>query len=393
MSDTLDLENMSDEDFLNLEAAPAPEDGAEAAFVEEQATSLESQLDDTAAEEPEAEEATAEAEEATEEAADAFIGSDGSEAKQSEANPSTSQQDPEEAAAEAPAEAETPAQAEETPIDYKAAYDQIMAPFKANGREISLNSPDDVVRLMQMGANYTKKMQALSPNLKLMRMLENNNLLDEQKISFLIDLDKKNPQAIQKLLHDGKIDPMDLDASETPAYQPGNHAVSDQEMSFHTVLGEVSSTQAGQETLSVINSQWDQASKEAIFKEPEIMQIIDQQRSNGIYAKITAEMDRQIMLGSIPPNTPFIHAYRQVGDALHAQGLLAPANAAPPAGNPAPARRVVETRASQAKPAENNGDLARAAAPTRSSPAPAKQEFNPFTMTDEQIMAISSAKF
>ena len=48
--------------------------------------------------------------------------------------------------------------------DYESLYKQMMAPFKANGKEFAPSSPDEVIRLAQMGANYTKKMQALKPN-------------------------------------------------------------------------------------------------------------------------------------------------------------------------------------------------------------------------------------
>ena len=47
----------------------------------------------------------------------------------------------------------------ETPVDYKALYEQVTAPFKANGKTISIQSVEEATQLMQMGANYTKKMQ------------------------------------------------------------------------------------------------------------------------------------------------------------------------------------------------------------------------------------------
>ena len=73
-------------------------------------------------------------------------------------------------------------------IDYEVEYKRLLAPFKANGREISVKSVDDAVTLMQMGANYNKKMAALKPSLKLMKLLENNGLLSEEKISYLIEI-------------------------------------------------------------------------------------------------------------------------------------------------------------------------------------------------------------
>lgn len=290
------------------------------------------------------------------------------------------------------------AAATETPPDYEKLYKQMMAPFKANGREFAPSNPEEAVRLMQMGANYTKKMQALQPNMKLLRMLENNGLLEQEKLSYLIDLDKKDPKAIQKLLHEGKIDPLDIDLSEEPAYTPGAHAVSDEEMAFNEVLANVSETSTGQETLKTIRSQWDEQSRNAVYKEPVILSVINKQRENGIYDQITAEIDRMKVLGEIPANEPFLQSYKTVGDRLHQANLLKPKGseepapaAAPPTPQPAQrTQQVVDTRTAAPKPTASNGDKARAISPApRSKPAPAAQ-FDPLNMSDDEIMAMKN---
>ena len=190
----------------------------------------------------------------------------------------------EEASEEDPAE-EEPAKAEAAP-DYEAAYKEIMKPFKANGKMFTPKDSHEAMRLMQMGANYTKRMQALQPSMKILRMLENQGLMDQEKLNFLIDINAKKPEAIAKLLKDGDIDPMDLDVSSENNYRPSNHSVSDQEMTFHSVLEEVQATSHGQEVISSINDDWDQTSKEALYKEPQILQTIATQKENGIYDMI-----------------------------------------------------------------------------------------------------------
>lgn len=286
----------------------------------------------------------------------------------------------------------------EEKLDYEALYNQVMAPFKANGKEFKPTSVEEVVRLAQMGANYTKKMQALKPNLKLMRMLENNGLLDETKLSFLIDIEKKDPKAIQKLLHDSKIDPLDLDTSAPPVYQPGNHSVSDQEMAFHDVLREVRDTPQGTGTILHINDQWDQVSKQAIYQEPALLGIINEHRANGIYDRISAEIERQQTLGQLS-NIPFIQAYKLVGDQLHNAGKLAiqGGSQAQQPGMTAPVtagRQVLETRPAAVKSAVSNGDKAKAAsAGPKAAPKQSPKSFDPFAMTDEEIMAITSPRF
>ena len=75
-----------------------------------------------------------------------------------------------------------PAMVSLTPEQATEAYNKIMAPFKANGKMIELRSPEEAVSLMQMGANYTRKMQELQPHRKTLLMLQDNNLLDAEKL-------------------------------------------------------------------------------------------------------------------------------------------------------------------------------------------------------------------
>lgn len=274
--------------------------------------------------------------------------------------------------------------------DFEAFYKQIMTPFKANGRTVELKSPEEAIQLMQMGANYTKKMQELVPHRKVLTMLQNNGLLDEDKLSFLIDIERKDPEAIKKLINDAGLDPMEIDTSTEPAYQEGNHRVSDEEVAFHTTLDEMKSTPERLETLKAINDEWDQASKEALWSNPGIMGIIHQQRSNGIYDRINAEVNRRRVLGSVPANVPFLQAYKVVGDELTAANafadLVPPAPkqvAVPPGSN----GQVVTTRVAAPKAAVANNDRAAAASTSRQTAPKAKAPAaNPLAMSDDEFL-------
>jgi hypothetical protein len=369
------VENMTDEELMNMMTPPEMEGSEEPA---EDNRALEDILDgDTSgSDEEEQKEDVVEA--------DDTGSNDTAEIEDGEKDQTTPQQIKEPETEAASVETAKPSEV----LDYEQEYKKLMAPFKANGKEIKLDSPEEAVRLMQMGANYTKKMQALTPNLKLMRMLENHGLMSEEKLTFLIDLNRKDPAAIQKFMHDGQIDPMEIDASTAPEYKPGNHKVSDQEMQFHSVLGDVISTPVGKETVSMINSHWDQSSKETLYQEPEILQIIADQRANGIYDQISAEIERRQTLGQLGTNLPFLQAYKLVGDALHAQGKLTPNVQGNQSG-----RRVIETRVAQPSQKSDNGDRAKAASPTRSAPAQPRKAFDPFAMSDDEIMAMASPKF
>lgn len=272
---------------------------------------------------------------------------------------------------------ETPA-----PKNFEELYNKIMAPLKANGKTIELQSPEEAIQLMQMGANYTKKMQAIQPHRKILQMLENNGLLDDGKLSYLIDLDKKNPEAIKKLIKDSGIDPLQIDTEAESTYIQGNHRVSDEEAGFVSQLDDLKSTQEGTKTLQAINT-WDQASKEVLWKNPELMGTIHIQRENGIYDVINNEVERRRVLGSIPTHVSFLNAYKLVGDELDAKGAFAHLVQK----QQVPGEKVpVATRVAQPKPVVKNGDKASAAAPTRSSPKVTKPFVNPLSMSDEQFM-------
>lgn len=272
-------------------------------------------------------------------------------------------------------------------FDYKAAYLALTQSFRANGKEIKLNSPEELIQLAQKGANYTQKMQALQPHLKVVRMLENNGLLDENKLSFLVDLDQKSPEAIQKFLKDAGIDPMDIDVNADSTYKPVNRSISDTEMRFTAVLDEVSSTPVGKETIQVIQQTWDQASKEKLWDDPDIVRVVATHREKGWYDQISQEVERRKMLGHYM-GVPFLEAYQLVGNELtQAQQPQATAgNTGNVSQNASPQRKVTQRTRSKRKPVDDNKQ-ARAAAPSKSgnpNRGPAK-DFNPLAMSDEEF--------
>lgn len=279
-------------------------------------------------------------------------------------------------------------------IDYEAAYKQIMQPFKANGRIVNLNSPEEVIKLMQMGANYVKKMQAIQPNLKVLRMLENNQLLDEGKLSEVIDLMKGDKAALAKFVKDRNIDPMDIDPETAVDYKPGNHKVADSEINFQTTLEELGSSDAGQNLIIQMQHAWDAKSRQEVFKEPAHLKTLEQHMQAGIYDQIASEVEKQKALGHPQiASLPFIHAYELVGKALAQQGLLKvnqvnPAQGQPNAGNPIQQKAVQELGRGTApkKKQDLNSKQAKAASPSAKSTKKASVEFNPLAGSDEEFL-------
>lgn len=273
--------------------------------------------------------------------------------------------------------------------ELNAFYKQIMAPFKANGRMVEPRTPDEAIRLMQMGAGFGRKLQDMQPHLKSLRMLEKHDLLDENKLSFLIDLQNKNPEAIKKLIKESGIDPLDLNMEDTTSYVPSNHSVTDAEASFQEAITEVQSQPGGGQTIQIINQTWDAQSKNLLWEEPALLGVIQTQRETGLYDLITKEMDRQKIFGTIPANTPFIKAYQLAGEALQAAGALPK-----PAENPAPSStsvvktvpQVIATRTDKPKSGVTNNDKAKAASPSPTTTRKAATLTNPLEMADDEFL-------
>lgn len=279
---------------------------------------------------------------------------------------------------------------QESSPDYEGFYKQIMTPFKANGKTIELRNPAEAIQLMQMGANYTRKMQEVSGHRKVLQMLENNGLLDEGKLSFLIDLDKRNPDAIKKLVKDSGLDPMEIDTSEESAYREGNHRVTDEEVSFQSTLESLNSSDSGKDTIQTVHKTWDQASKEVLWKTPEILTVMHEQMQTGVYPRIAAEIDRQRTLGKLQPNVMFLQAYRDVGEEMSKANAFADLLEPKPEanrGNTQGKAAVVATRVATPKPALANSEKANAASPTRTTPSVSSNKLvNVLAMNDDDFM-------
>lgn len=276
---------------------------------------------------------------------------------------------------------------ESVTIDYEAEYKKVFAPFKANGREIKVETIEDVQALMQMGANYNKKMQALKPNLKLMKMLEANGLLSEEKLSYLIDLDKKDPAAINKLVSESKMDPMDLSADKAEAYKPGNHAIDERVLQLDEVISEIEDSPKLTQTLQVVSSEWDQASRNIVVDNPELIKVVNKHMETGVYDRIKSTIDRERMLGRLKGLSD-IDAYKQVGDDLQARGGFDDLfGRSKPVVKQQPAEKVVV--APKLKQAEEDKlkDQKRAVSSTKvvTSSKATVADFNPLSMSDEEF--------
>jgi hypothetical protein len=267
--------------------------------------------------------------------------------------------------------------------DAEAQLKKLLTPFKANGRDIKIDNVDEAIKLMQQGANYNKKMAALKPSLKVLKMLENNGLLDEQKLTYLIDLDKKNPEAISKLIKDSGIDPLDVNTQEEPKYTPGNYSVSDAQVNLDSVLDSIEHTPTYNRTMTVILEEWDDNSKRALANEPNLIPLINEHVSNGVFDAIATEMMKQRALGNLSGLSD-LQAYETIGKQLAAKGAFGKA----PPNAPVEVKPRVPTQEDSDRAAKR-----KAASPAKQTNQAKEAELNPLSMSDEEFEKAFNSKY
>lgn len=313
--------NLSDEEFLKQ----SPED-----FMDEESTTVDQEegiTDIDSSEDPDddivdSEESDSDAQEQPEDTVDEEELSQPEGDTQTEHEPFSDSEDLESLDTGDSNEVDTDGDTQENEeFDYESAFKKVTAPFKANGNEMQVTDPDDIVSLMQMGANYHKKMAQLKPNLKIIKMLENNQLLDEAKLHNLVDIAKGDRNAIAKLIKESGIDPLDIDSDQPVEYQPTDYSVSDKEYELDQVLDNIKDTDTFGKTMQVITKEWDTQSKAFISDNPDVIGTINIHMSNGVFDKVNEVLQKEKTLGKLDGMSD-VEAYGKIAEYLYQNGVL-----------------------------------------------------------------------
>lgn len=183
-----------------------------------------------------------------------------------------------------------------TTVDYEAVYKQIFKPFKANGKEIVPESPEEIVKLMQMGANYTKKMSTIKPHIKVIKTLENANI-SEDDLNLLVDLHKGNPEAIKALMQKHNLQSMDVDRDEDFTYVPNKNVVTDEDVDFSSIVSEIKESGHYDAVYAVATETWDKASRDKILAEPRLLKALHEEFLMGRFDTIQEAVERDRIFG------------------------------------------------------------------------------------------------
>lgn len=278
--------------------------------------------------------------------------------------------------------------------DYAAIGKQLMSEFKANGTTMKIKSVDDAIQLMQMGANYHKKMAGLKPSLKTLKLLENNGLLDEAKLNYLIDLSQKKPEAITQLLKDSKIDPMTIDLQTDVTYVPDQRTVSDTDILLDEVLDSISDSPTYSKTLTVLGEEWDANSRAAIVKNPEVIRAINAHMESGIYDQVAEAVAYERSLGKLVGLNDY-DAYQRVGSYMHENNMfVGSATVNKTAANQTNTKPAPQVKTESDAQIQERLNRKQAASPSRQQKAVVKDttNYNPLEMSDEDFVKLNKLR-
>jgi hypothetical protein len=258
--------------------------------------------------------------------------------------------------------------------------ERIFATFRANGRDMQVKSVDEAIRLMQMGANYSQKQAVAKKDRAYVKVLEQNGLLDHEKLAFAVDLMAGKPEAIGKLLKDSKIDVHDIDDDKVAAYRAESRAPSAASLDLDEVVAEIEGTAHFTRLVGEMKT-WDQKSQALLGSHPQALKQLTEQMESGVYDKIMDEVNRQQVLGAMT-GVPVMQAYNEIGQKMAEAGAF---NAPAPKG---PVKKLVTPGKKTSPATKADEERRRAAAPSKGATTATQEAKKPdfLSMSDAEFL-------
>ena len=269
--------------------------------------------------------------------------------------------------------------------DYKAELAKVLSPFKANGRDIQVDSVEDAIQLMQKGANYHKKMEGIKPRLAQLKLLEQQGLLEGDKLNYLIDLAKGDRGAINRLIKEHSVDTLELDGDKAKDYQANDYVPDEVAVDVDNVIDDLRDSTHFSTLMDTVGNKWDNASRKAILAAPDTLRDISAHMESGIFELVQDRVATERALGRLN-GLSSLDAYRTVGERMYKEGKF---NGTKSSTTPPPKVAAV-TQASVTKPVSDEKKKQMLSASPSGKKAVAKVEvnFDPLAMSDEDFLKL-----
>lgn len=191
-------------------------------------------------------------------------------------------------------------------------------PFKASGREVFYTDPNDILRLMQQGFDYQKKMAGLKPQKRIIKTLEQHGLLDESKLNQIIELSQGKPEAIAQFLKDRNIDTFELPNVEEQPHQYGNYIASEQQVDLEDKVQELQSTQAGNMVLGFMKD-LPEADFSKVINNFGLIDDLTFHAESGLMNDALNQLAKDKAVGRVPADMSYLDAYNAISGYIYNQ--------------------------------------------------------------------------
>ncbi len=325
MSDQINIDNLSDEDFMdmleNAPEVPENEDVVEENIIED-TDQAEEEVD--VADEAETEDSSDDESLETEEVEN--TGSD--EADEVNTQKDDDGQEPDTDGENTDGADGTGEEAETAKIDYKkqyeelaqnsaalqSFYDEITSDIVVNGKKTKgFSDPKMIIQAQQMAGNYNEKMRGIKQYRKFMDPIKKRGFLDNSgQFDLAMQLLDGDKEAIKKHIKDLEIDPFELDM-ENINYVQKNQTTSGIEIAYNDVMDNASKYGVEDEVSKVLQKDWDNESIVSLLDDPQSSADLVQHMSNGVYGAVTNRMaeKQRVDVNGVYGDKPTIEQYRE----------------------------------------------------------------------------------
>ena len=146
-----------------------------------------------------------------------------------------------------------------------------LQPLKANGKEYPIDDISELYKLASAGVGAQQKFQAIAKHKKTIMAAEKADVDLMEAVNFSANYKEDPKGTLMRLLKEQNIDPYELDLDDVSSEKGKDHSVSDFEVKYSDIVGEIGDSPKFQDVQKLLLEDWDEASRDVFFAKPEMI--------------------------------------------------------------------------------------------------------------------------
>ncbi len=154
--------------------------------------------------------------------------------------------------------------------DDKSKTTEKFQPLRAGGKEYPIETIDELYKLASAGVGAQQKFQAIAGHKKTILAAEKAGVDIMEAVNFMANYKEDPKGTMLNLMKQNKIDPLDIDMDSEGA-KTKDYSVSDFEVSYDEVVGEIGNSPIFKDVQDVLLSKWDKSSRDVFLDQPSMI--------------------------------------------------------------------------------------------------------------------------